>query len=61
MTTVYHPRLVTDRTAITAELKDEKSRRVEFFSGATDVLSALDHIGYKVIWGVGLISFHFHI
>ena len=43
-----HPRLVTDRTAITAELKDEKSRRVEFFSGATDVLSALDNIGYKV-------------
>ena len=42
------PRLVTDRSAITAELKDEKSRRVEFFSGATDVLSALDHIGYKV-------------
>ena len=42
-------RLVTDRSAITAELKDEKSRRVEFFSGATDVLSALDHIGYKVI------------
>ena len=41
-------RLVTDRSAITAELKDEKSRRVEFFSGATDVLSALDHIGYKV-------------
>ena len=47
--TMLIPRLVTDRTAITAELKDEKSRRVEFFSGATDVLSALDHIGYKVI------------
>ena len=41
-------RLVTDRSAITAELKDEKNRRVEFFSGATDVLSALDNIGYKV-------------
>jgi len=42
-------RLVTDRSAITAELKDEKNRRVEFFSAATDVLSALDNIGYKVI------------
>ena len=41
-------RLVTDRSAITAELKDEKNRRVEFFSAATDVLSALDNIGYKV-------------
>ena len=39
---------MTDRSAITAELKDEKSRRVEFFSAATDVLSALDNIGYKV-------------
>ena len=44
-------RLVTDRSAITAELKDEKSRRVEFFSAATDVLSALDNIGYKVMAG----------
>ena len=47
--TVLPPRLVTDRSSITAELKDEKSRRVEFFSGATDLLSALDHIGYKVV------------
>ena len=39
---------MTDRSAITAELKDEKNRRVEFFSAATDVLSALDNIGYKV-------------
>ena len=42
---------MTDRSAITAELKDEKSRRVEFFSAATDVLSALDNIGYKVRQG----------
>ena len=40
---------MTDRSAITAELKDEKNRRVEFFSGAPDVLSALDNIGYKVV------------
>ena len=40
---------MTDRSAITAELKDEKNRRVEFFSAAADVLSALDNIGYKVL------------
>ena len=49
ITDITPPRLVTDRSSINAELKDEKTRRVEFFSGATDVLSALDHIGYKVM------------
>jgi hypothetical protein len=43
-------RLVTDRSSSTSELKDEKNRRVEFHTAATDLLNALEHIGYKVRW-----------
>ena len=42
-------RLVTDRSSSSSELKDEKNRRVEFHTAATDLLSALEHIGYKVM------------
>ena len=40
-------RLVTARSSSSSELKDEKNRRVEFQSAATDLLSALEHVGYK--------------
>ena len=42
-------RQVMDRNSSSWELKDEKNRRVEFHTGATDLLSALEHIGYKVV------------
>ena len=42
-------RLVTDRSSSSSELKDEKNRRVEFHTAATDLLSALEHFGYKVV------------
>ena len=42
-------RQVMDRSSSSSsELKDEKNRRVEFHTAATDLLSALEHIGYKV-------------
>ena len=41
-------RQVMDRHSCSWELKDEKNRRVEFHTAATDLLSALEHIGYKV-------------
>ena len=42
-------RLVMDRSSSSSELKDEKNRRVEFHTAATDLLGALEHIGYKVV------------
>ena len=41
-------RQVMDRNFSSWELKDEKNRRIEFHTAATDLLSALEHIGYKV-------------
>ena len=41
--------LVTDRSSSSSEVKDEKTRRVEFHSTSPDLLSALEQQGYKVV------------
>ena len=49
---LHEIRQVMDRSAASSELKDEKNRRVEFHTEAIDLLSALEHIGYKVAGGI---------
>ena len=51
-------RLVTDRSSSSSELKDEKNRRVEFHTAAPDLLSALEHIGYKVVTSSDFVTGH---
>ena len=54
----HEVRLVTDRSSSSSELKDEKNRRVEFHTAATDLLSALEHIGYKVVTSSDFVTGH---
>ena len=42
-------RQVADRTGSPSEVKDERNRRIEFYSAATELLGALEQVGYRVV------------
>lgn len=42
-------RLITEKSSSPSDLRDERTRRVEFTTPAVNLLNALEQIGYRVI------------
>ena len=42
-------RVISEKAAALPEYKDEKNRRLEFFSPTFNILNALEQMGYRVV------------